>query len=241
MTPARYQQIRNLYEAAIEHEPAGRVAFLRAACLGDDDLLEEVARLLATHDDTSGFLGTPVLALDLDGETIPRMEGRLIGAYRVLRELGRGGMGKVYLAARADGSFQKVVAIKLMRSYADSSAVVKRFQRERDILAALEHPHIARLLDGGSTEAGLPYFVMEYVDGRPIDAWCNDRSLNVTDRLTLFEKVCSAVQYAHAHLVVHLDLKPGNILVTADGTVKLLDFGIAQLLRAGTSSFRERR
>src|SRR6185436_6165728 len=231
MTAERYLQIRHLYDAALERDPAERADFMRDACRGDDDLFAEVSRLIAAHERTGGFLRTPPAAPDIDGEATAPMEGRRVGAYRVLRELGRGGMGVVYLAARSDESFQKVVAIKLVRPHLDGRAVIRRFQRERDILARLDHPEIARLLDGGSTEEGVPYFVMEYVDGRPIDSWCNERSLNITERLALFESVCAAVQYAHAHSVVHLDLKPANILVTAEGAVKLLDFGIARLLR----------
>src|SRR6185436_8991306 len=232
MTPERYRQMRHLYEAAVERAPEERATFLDAACLGDDDLRQQVGRLVTAHDRTDGFLQIPAIdVVDQTDAWMPRMEGRRIGAYVVLRELGRGGMGAVYLAARADGTFQKLAAIKLVRPHLDVGAVVRRFQREREILATLDHPNIARLLDGGRTDDGTPYFVMEYVDGRPIDVWCNERSLNVTKRLALFESVCTAVQHAHAHRVIHLDLKPGNILVTADGTVKLLDFGIAKVLR----------
>jgi serine/threonine protein kinase len=230
MTPERYRQIRSLYEAALDREGEERAAFLRTACQGDEDLFEQVNQLIITHDRTGGFLQNPLLTLDFGSEPFPRMEGRQIGAYRVLRELGRGGMGAVYLAARSDESFKRTVAIKVVRPHLDGTAVIRRFRHEREILAALDHPHIARLLDGGSTEEGLPYFVMEYVDGQPIDTWCNERSLTITERLSLFKGVCAAVEYAHTHLVVHLDLKPGNILVTADGTAKLLDFGIAKLL-----------
>src|SRR5262245_29624497 len=223
MTRERYLQIRNLYEAVIERDPSLRADFMRTACRGDADLFDEIQRLLTVRERSGGFLEIPVVDfVDNAGAWIPRMEGRRVGAYEVLRELGRGGMGAVYLAARSDGTFQRTVAIKLVRPDLDSAAVIRRFQREREILAALDHPNIARLLDGGSTDEGVPYFVMEYVDGRPIDAWCNARSLDVTRRLALFESVCTAVQHAHAHGVVHLDLKPGNILVTADGTVKLL-------------------
>jgi len=154
---------------------------------------------------------------------------RRIGAYRVLRELGHGGMGTVYLAARADDQYQKRVAIKVVRGL-DSDQIVRHFRRERQILAALDHPNIARLLDGGTTEDGLPYFVMERVEGEPIDSFCDGRKLSVQERLKLFQGVCAAVQYAHQNLVVHRDLKPKNILVDAQGVPKLLDFGIAKLL-----------
>lgn len=154
---------------------------------------------------------------------------RRIGAYRVLRELGHGGMGTVYLGARADDQYQKRVAVKVVRGL-DSAEVVRHFRRERQILAGLDHPNIARLFDGGTTDEGLPYFVMEYVEGEPIDSFCDLRKLSVQERLALFQGVCAAVQYAHRNLVVHRDIKPHNILVTRDGAPKLMDFGIAKLL-----------
>ena len=159
---------------------------------------------------------------------------RRVGPYKLLRELGRGGMGTVWLAARADEQFEKRVALKVVRS-ADSDEVIRYFRRERQILAGLEHPHIARLLDGGTTDEGLPYFVMEHVEGVPIDRYCDEHKLSIPERLKLFEGVCSAVQHAHRSLVVHRDLKPGNILVTEDGIPKLLDFGIAKLLNPGVA------
>ena len=159
---------------------------------------------------------------------------RRIGPYKLLRELGRGGMGTVWLAARADEQFDKRVALKVVRA-SDSEEVLRFFRRERQILAGLEHPNIARLLDGGTTEEGLPYFVMEHVEGVPIDRYCDEHALSVPERLRLFEGVCSAVQHAHRSLVVHRDLKPGNILVTDEGIPKLLDFGIAKLLNPGVA------
>jgi serine/threonine protein kinase/tetratricopeptide (TPR) repeat protein len=170
----------------------------------------------------------PALKSTLDVRSEPQPERR-IGAYRILRELGHGGMGTVYLAARADDQYQKRVAIKTIRGL-DSEEVLRHFRRERQILAALDHPNIARLFDGGSTDDGLPYFVMEFVEGQPIDDFCDERRLSVHERLRLFRGVCAAVQYAHSNLVVHRDLKPKNILVDAQGVPKLLDFGIAKLL-----------
>jgi serine/threonine-protein kinase len=170
----------------------------------------------------------PALTTTVTESSEPRVERR-IGAYRVLRELGHGGMGTVYLAARADDQYQKQVAIKVVRGL-DSDEVVRYFRRERQILAALDHPNIARLMDGGTTEDGLPYFVMERVEGEPIDRYCDERKLSVQERLRLFQGVCAAVQYAHQNLVVHRDLKPSNILVDAHGVPKLLDFGLAKLL-----------
>jgi serine/threonine protein kinase len=157
------------------------------------------------------------------------MEGRRLGGYTLTREIGRGGMGCVYLAERSDGAFRKQVAIKFVLPSPVTASVITRFQQERSILASLDHP-IARLLDGGVTEEGWPYFVMEFVEGQPIDRWCDERSLTISQRIALFRSVIAAVRYAHQRLVVHRDLKPGNIFVTGDGTVKLLDFGIAKVL-----------
>jgi eukaryotic-like serine/threonine-protein kinase len=233
MTPERFRQIRNLYEAAVEREPAERAEFLRQACQGDDELGREVERLLIARERTADLIAGPLLGpIDLDpgGVETPRMEGRRLGAYLILREIGHGGMGTVYLASRADDVVHKQVAIKIVRAGPAEAHVLRRFRQERDILASLDHPAIARLIDGGSTDEGLPYFVMDYVDGEPIDTWCDRHKLNVTERLKLFRAVCAGVQCAHQHLVVHRDLKPANILVTSEGDVKLLDFGISKLL-----------
>lgn len=226
MTQERFRKIRNLFEAALDRLPEARAAFLEEACRDDQDLREEVDRLLAAHQQTEGVLDRPAL---LRGD-VGRMEGRTIDNYEVLRELGRGGMGSVYLAVRTDQVYRKAVALKIVRPEASSEDVIRRFRQEREIVAGLDHPNIARLLDGGTTPEGLPYFVMEYVDGQPIDRYCDERQLSVTERLKLFRLVCAAVQYAHGRGVAHRDLKPGNILVTAEGVVKLLDFGIAKLL-----------
>jgi serine/threonine protein kinase len=159
------------------------------------------------------------------------MEGRRLGPFEILREIGRGGMGTVYLARRADDLFQQQVAIKVVTPETSGAEVIRRFYQEREILASLQHPNIARIYDGGSTEEGWPYFVLEYVEGEPINCYCDEHKLNVTERLMLFEQVCAAVEYAHQRFVVHRDLKPSNVLVTKDGTAKLLDFGIAKLLK----------
>src|SRR5581483_11025111 len=156
--------------------------------------------------------------------------GQVLGVYRVEQEIGRGGMGAVYLASRAGGEFQKRVAIKLIKRGMDTAAVIERVRLERRILAGLEHPCIARLIDGGTTPDGLPYFVMEYVEGLPIDRYAAENNLTIEQRCALFGRVCDAVSYAHRQLVIHRDLKPGNILVGSDGIPKLLDFGIAKVL-----------
>ena len=239
MTPERLKQIRGLYETVLDLDPSARETFLRRECGEDTEVLGEVVRLLQAREHLPEWLSGPLLgpagrAFDLvmnpPSAPVPAMEGRQLGGYRIVREIGHGGMGSVYLAERIDGSFRKQVAIKLVRPAGSSSEILERFRRERQILASLDHPNIARLIDGGSTGEGLPYFVMEYVEGQPIHRWANEHKLNVTQRLELFRGVCDAVRYAHQHLVVHRDLKPANILVTADGTVKLLDFGIAKVL-----------
>jgi serine/threonine protein kinase/Tfp pilus assembly protein PilF len=186
------------------------------ADLGGAPTLEE------TRAEPAGAAGAPGAS--------PAVQGLRIGPYRIVRELGHGGMGEVYLAVRADESYEKQVAIKLIRGAGGSEHLITRFKRERQILARLEHPNIARLLDGGSTDDGLPYFVMEYIQGEPIDAHCDDRNLRTAERLRLFLSVCSAVSYAHRNLIVHRDIKPANILVAADGVPRLLDFGIATLI-----------
>jgi eukaryotic-like serine/threonine-protein kinase len=235
MTPERLRRIRAVYEAALERDPAAREALLEVECRADGDLRREVERLLGAREHLPEWLAGPLLGpagpiFDAMAKTTPGMEGRQLRGYELIREIGRGGMGTVYLAERTDGTYRKQVAIKIVRAEKDNGEIQERFRREREILASLDHPNIARLLDGGSTEEGLPYFVMEFVDGQPIHRWCDERKLNIGERIELFRNVCAAVQYAHQHLVVHRDLKPANILVTADGTVKLLDFGIAKLL-----------
>jgi serine/threonine protein kinase/TolB-like protein/Flp pilus assembly protein TadD len=235
MPPQRWEQVKQLYQAALGREPQTRSAFLAEACAGDPALLREVESLLQSNDEAGSFLSATALK---DAERAPAEEwvGRRVGAYKLIREIGRGGMGTVYLASRADELFNKLVAVKLINRGMDTESILRRFENERRILAALEHPSIARLLDGGTTEDGLPYFVMEYFEGQPLYQYCDTHQLSVDERLRLFEKICSAVQYAHRQLIVHRDLKPKNILVTADGTPKLLDFGIAKFLRPELAS-----
>lgn len=235
MTPERWEQIEQLYQAYLEQAPEERSGFLDDACAEDPSLREELESLLEAHDDDPVFLETAFGGVPAPPKTETE-EGKRIGPYKVLRRLAHGGMGTVYLAERADGSFEQTVALKLVRSGFDSDDLLSRFRYERQILAALDHPNIARLLDGGMTTEGRPYFVMEYVDGVPITTYCDTHRLSTKQRLTLFRTVCRAVQFAHQNLVVHRDLKPSNILVTEDGTVKLLDFGIAKLLDEETES-----
>jgi eukaryotic-like serine/threonine-protein kinase len=239
MTPERWQRVEQLFHLSLEREASQREAFLDEACAGDSDLRVQVELLLAYDRQESDFLETPASGATRDrfDEHQPGpMTGRRIGAYQITREIGHGGMGAVYLAVRADDQYQKQVAIKLIKRGMDTEPILRRFRTERQILANLDHPNIARLLDGGTTEEGLSYFIMDYVDGLPIDRYCDTQKLTIVERLRLFRTVCSAVAYAHQNRVVHRDLKPGNILVTAQGIVKLLDFGVAKLLNSEGSS-----
>jgi len=236
-----WQRIEALFYEALEHAPASREAFLANACGGDIALRKEIDSLLAASDKTLGFIQRPLqeAARSLDDRS-DITSGRQIGSYRLLGVLGEGGMGRVYLAARADDMYQQQVAIKLMHAgFAQTRRMLLRFGAERQILANLNHPNIARLLDGGVSD-GLPYLVMEYVDGVSIDEYCRQHRLNTEVRLRLFCTVCKAVEYAHKNLVVHRDIKPGNILVTVDGMPKLLDFGIAKLVADGSELTRTR-
>jgi serine/threonine-protein kinase len=231
MNPERWQRIEALFRTVVERPTAEREAYLTRACGGDLELRREVLSLLA-RDTDEDFIQNPIagVALSFKSEPNDDLTGTRIGPYRLTRLVGRGGMGAVYEAVRDDEQFQQLVAIKLIKRGMDTEFVRERFLRERQILASLDHPHIARLLDGGATDDGRPYFVMEFVAGRPIMEFCHRRELNLDQKLQLFRDVCSAVQHAHQKLVVHRDLKPSNILVTEDGTPKLLDFGIAKLL-----------
>jgi serine/threonine protein kinase len=236
MTPERFRQVRNLFEAAIEKDPAARPAFIAEAAQSDADLEQEVHRMMDAHARRVTFLdGTLTAPIELRTDPL-RMEGRRLGHWEILTEIGRGGMGTVYSARRADGVYDQRVAVKVVTPAAGGEEVVRRFSQERTILAGLDHPNIARIYDGGATEEGWPYFVMEFVDGMPIDSWCDKQRLNTSERVRLFRTVCSAVHHAHQQGVIHRDLKPGNILVTNDGTVKLLDFGIAKLMHTATEN-----
>lgn len=234
MTPERWQQVKDVLATALDLAPDRRSSYLDQACLGDSSLRNEVELLLLDEQKVSSqFLGDTALAesaaVIFPHEANPWI-GRLVGAYRIVEQIGAGGMGEVYRGFRDDDQFRKDVALKVVRAGQDSAFVISRFRNERQILASLDHPNIARLLDGGTTEEGLPFFVMELIEGQPITEYCDQRRLSISDRLRLFSKVCAAVQYAHQHLIIHRDIKPGNILVTVDGTPKLLDFGIAKIL-----------
>jgi len=221
MTGAAADVVARLFERALAADPGERAAVLDAC--GDPAVRREVESLLRADEQAAGFLDLPLPAA---GDAADAR----IGPYRLVRPLGEGEVSTVHLAVRDDDAYHQRVAIKLIRPGMDSGQILQRFRQERQILASLSHPNIARLLDGGSTPAGQPYFVMEYVDGEPLDAHCEHHQLSVVRRLELFGQVCQAVHFAHRNLVVHRDLKPSNILVDADGTPKLLDFGIAKLL-----------
>jgi serine/threonine protein kinase/tetratricopeptide (TPR) repeat protein/TolB-like protein len=223
-----WARTKDVFTLALEHDPAVREAFVRETCGADDELRTEVESLLASHDRADSLLENAGAALwhpafDLN------MIGKCVGDYRVLAEAGRGGTSIVYLAERADQQYQKRVAIKILRLLGDGADILQRFRMERQTLADLDHPNIVRLLDGGSTDEGMPYLVMDYVEGAPIDRYCDEHALPITERLRIFRALCDAVDYAHRNGVIHRDLKPNNILVTNEGVPRLLDFGIAKL------------
>jgi hypothetical protein len=229
-TPERWRRIEEVFQSAVDQPLDERDAFLDRACAGDPELRDEIASLLRSDAVAGGFPENLIRGEAGLFAGVPAPLARRFGPYRIVSELGQGGMGAVYLAVRDDDEYRQQVAVKLLQRGLETPEAVARFRDERQILAALEHPGIVRLLDGGSTAEGLPYIVMERVEGVPITDHCQGGRLPVRDRLLLFRQVCAAVQYAHQRLVIHRDIKPGNILVGADGTPKLLDFGIAKLL-----------
>lgn len=225
----RWQEVKAVLDAFDDAPPPDRKTLLRR-CGGDEDLAAEVESLLAFEGKLDGFIDEPVISWAGEPQPKDTAPGRRIGPYRTVEVLGEGGMGIVYLARR-ESEFEQRVALKLVQRSLGTGEVIRRFENERQILARLEHPYIARIFDGGTDGDGLPYFVMELIEGEPIDRYCDARRLTTRRRLELFLKVCEALQFAHQHLVIHRDLKPRNILVDASGTPKLLDFGIAKLLR----------
>jgi eukaryotic-like serine/threonine-protein kinase len=237
MTPERWKKVEEIFNAAVEKSAQERPLFLDETCGEDSQLRGEVERLLALDQEAGDFIEAPIAVSQITHlvdfpftEQTFTLIGQQIGAYLLEREIGRGGMGAVYLATRADNEFSKRVAIKLVKRGMDTDFIIRRFRNERQILANLDHPNIARLLDGGTTQDGLPYFVMEYIEGLPLTRFCDLNRLTVVERLRLFVQICAAVHYAHQQFVIHRDIKPGNILVTGDNNPKLLDFGIAKIL-----------
>lgn len=232
ITPEQWPLVKDLWFAVQDAPEETRAALLLDPRV-DSDIRAHVERLMAAADHVGDRFETPasrVLRSDTVEFTAPSLVGRRLGPFDVTRRIGQGGMGVVYEAVRADAAYEQRVAVKTIWRGADSTILLKRFRSERQILAGLQHPNIARLLDGGATEEGAPWLAMEYVDGVPIDAFCDDNKLGLDARLDLFRQVCGAVHFAHRNNVVHRDLKPSNVLVTKDGSVKLLDFGVAKLL-----------
>ncbi|HEX8734097.1 MAG TPA: serine/threonine-protein kinase, partial [Pyrinomonadaceae bacterium] len=234
MNAERYQKIKKIFTQAAEMSVAEREDFLESAC-DSDTLRREVEKMLAFADAEDGEDTFEKNAFEIfTGGNHAKLPEK-IGNYKILREIGRGGMGAVYEAVREADNFTQKVALKVIKRGMDTDAILRRFRHEQKILATLEHANIARFLDGGMTDDGLPFYAMEYVEGEFIDDYCRARNLSLNDRLRLFRQVCAAVQYAHQNLVIHRDLKSKNILVTADGEPKLLDFGIATVLTPETA------
>src|SRR5215469_8038743 len=257
MDPENWERSKELFQAALELDSSQRASFLAENC-HDDDLRQQVENLLISYEEAGNFLDDPVLSsgivrapnaieespteeeFRLPPEAVgplttatsvdDLMVGRHLGDYKIVKRIGQGGMAAVFLAVRADDEYQKEVAIKLIQPGLDSHEQLSRFRNERQTLADLDHPNIVKLLDGGSTNEGLPFLVMDYVEGSRIDDYCDRYKLHIDERLQLFCKVCEAVEYAHEKSIVHRDLKPSNILVTADGVPRLLDFGLAKVL-----------
>ena len=228
-----YTLLKQIYNAAAQVDPMQRDAFLQNACEGKPTLLNQLRSMFVTE--AGSFTGRPQRPSPPESvsSAASTPQAYMIGVYRLLREIGRGGMGVVYLAVRDDGAFRKNVALKLLLSEHVNAEFVSRFKQERQVLAALDHPNIARILDGGDTQEGMPYYVMEYVEGLPLDRYCDQQRLSLSGRIKTFQQVCLAVDYLHQNLILHRDLKPSNILVSSDGVIKLLDFGIAKVVGAG--------
>ena len=224
LTPERWRRIKEIFADAQERDPSERAAFLANACGADESLHGEVQSLLAAAE-SEGAASVSISSLE------DLMIGRRVGAYKIIQRIGRGGMATVYLASRADEQYEKQVAIKILLPELGTEELLHRFRNERQTLAKLDHPNIVKLLDGGSTEESLPYLVMDYVQGVPVDKYCDNHKLSTEERLHLFCQICAAVQCAHENLIVHRDLKPSNILITDDGSPKLLDFGISKVLQ----------
>src|SRR5215831_15187420 len=235
MSSEYWKEVERIIDAALESDPSEWPRVLDEASNGNTSLRREAAGLLAQYTAARSFLESPpaeaAAALVAEARVAAeKLEGQRIGAYRIVQQVGRGGMSRVFLAERADGAFEQRVALKLLRAGLDSEIDHERFRAERQILATLNHANIARLLDGGIGPSGAPYLALEFVDGDPIDEYCDKHSLGVWQRLELFIAVAEATEHAHRSLVVHRDLKPSNIFITGDGAVKLLDFGLAKLV-----------
>jgi len=221
----RWDRVKQIFQDALDQPAEARRDLVAWYAEGDQSIIDDVASLLVAYADAQRVD-------EGDGES--KRVGERVGVYRLTGEIGRGGMGAIYRAVRDDDELRQEVAVKVIKRGMDSDAVVRRFRQEREILAELDHPNIAQLLDGGTTEGGVPYFVMEYIDGQALDEYCAERKLGLREKLQLFQGICDAADYAQRRGVVHRDIKPGNILISRDGVPKLLDFGIAKLLRPET-------
>ncbi len=235
LSPERWSKVENLFDRAVELDADAQLEYLETACRGDTELLNYILDLLRASPSIDEMIEKTIIdsvgrAFADDSAQADDMRGEKIGPYQVIRLIGSGGMGMVYLAERVDQQYDQQVAIKLGRHRLVDPETILRLRNERQILADLDHPNIARLFDGGTTEEGVPYLVMEYIDGIRIDTFCDLHQLNVVERLKIFQTICTAVHYAHQNLVIHRDIKAANILVATDGTPKLLDFGIAKLI-----------
>ncbi|HEY0458662.1 MAG TPA: serine/threonine-protein kinase [Pyrinomonadaceae bacterium] len=240
MTNEQWQQVKDIFSVVVELPPDERKSFIEEKAGGDYLIIREVRALLDSDEGAENFIENPLVAVSQLVRDETALTGKKIGSYLIEREIGRGGMGAVYRASRADEHFEKRVAIKLIKRGFDTDDIIRRFRHERQILAALDHPNITRLLDGGATDDGLPYLVMDYVEGLPLTRYCEDKEFSVNERLNLFLQICSAVIYAHRNLIIHRDIKPSNILVTPGGVPKLLDFGIAKLMALDSPQTIER-
>ncbi|MEQ9562909.1 MAG: serine/threonine-protein kinase, partial [Woeseiaceae bacterium] len=228
MSTSDWNRLQELFAQVVALPAADREAFLAVACGRDAKLKEQLLALLQADDaNAESTGGGPLKKLDSPDNALI---GTTVGAWRIVERIGVGGMGSVFLAERSDGTFEQRAALKIVKKGMDTESVIRRFRQERQILARLDHPNIARVLDGGVTDDGRPYFAMEYVNGTPITSYCDERQLDVESRLRLFQQACNAVHAAHRNLIVHRDLKPSNIIVTPEGELKLLDFGIAKIL-----------
>lgn len=247
MDKQTWTKIEKVLDRIFDNDPSTWPNLIDEMCGGDVELHNEIKKLIHRYPDIHSFLQTSpadsfaeVISEELADHEVTGDRIRTIGKYRIIDEIAHGGMGRVFLAERADGQYNQKVALKLLRASLDTESMRRRFRTERQILASLNHPNVARLLDGGVTKSGiddeenLPYLVMEYVDGKPVIQYCDERKLSITDRLKLFKKIAETVQHAHRNLIVHCDIKPSNILVTEEGDVKLLDFGIARLMEEGS-------
>ncbi len=230
LSPDFWDEVATLFSEVVELGASDALALVELRCGARADLRAEVESLLAAHRRADAFMLHPTLAPDVD-PALPLREGEIVGQFRLIERIASGGMGTVYRAERADGSFEQRVAVKIIAAPIEQQDIRERFLAERQILASLHHPHIVSLIDGGFTAQGQAYLIMEFVDGVPITTYCREHALGVNARLQLFRQVCDAVQHAHARFIVHSDLKPANVLVTSEGVAKVLDFGIATLLK----------